>query len=953
MLNIMNINNIDFEEFKKYYQYLIYIKCNIGKYILTDKDFVNFMTEQHKIYPNVKVNQNKLYYQSLMDDIIQRFKKYEKDTQKLFIKLNLTIDTQITFQKICNYEKELKTLKEKISQLENSVKNKDIDFVKIGKKRCNFLKDTIIGNGINILIPITYSNEQKKQYLKEHHLKYRLIHNLQELLNVNINSVRLLLKRKKFFNYFNKHFCSKEEYILKKNKLKSIFIECEKIRNFLNQYNYKSYLCPVCPYKADNEMNLHMHLFNNHKHIENNMDFNKSFKLPSGYNHNECLYCMKKFKNETNNEILKHFKIYHMFKNVSSIDFPFHFIEKEITHKVSLKRSLINNCQQSLFGYSTKNTTEKKNIQFVHLNKRFKKNETDMRFTFVDKLKHDYPKLFKIPNPYLDEQDLKNECRELFDENNNPHYVIDGILKFSEQLLFKKLYKIIKKLLGKNSFKEVSIQKNFGYKYGLMTIENEVISLLAYVKNDVFKLLSNNIYEHSLSKYSLIIKEFENSLTNLTKFSQRFFKPIYQIQNILNECTKDDDFKSYEERFEICYKNLNTDVKKMTEMLDFLFNFMTKITTMDGKNKNYMKNLIEDMIMPDKKVNMKLVDKYDENQEEIETKAFSLLLSYLDKSEHAYISEDVFEKTLGSDIVNPHVEKPYIWSWECSYQNESEKIAEFYKDFKIIPQNIKEYKEEFINYFSSIQKNFENPDNYTTDFNYLIDTFSKIKIKSNKNTYTKVQNILHFLNKINNNKIIKNVEYETLYAFSNTRLKYFDENELKLVNIKESEIDSHSSKLLRMRKMILHQNIRLIIIMSMIKNFLIKLPFDNDDKEEKYRVISLSVFFKRYFQTLSVEVNKQIFNNPVPIFKVQRKNYFSLFTNQTNESNESNGFDCFADNSDSDSNTDDDYPQYNDYQDIIDNHEENNGDYNENEVDWEGDLATEGNMDNNIRDSYE
>jgi hypothetical protein len=365
-----------------------------------------------------------------------------------------------------------------------------------------------------------------------------------------------------------------------------------------------------------------------------------------------------------------------------------------------------------------------------------------------------------------------------------------------------------------------------------------------------------------------------------------------------------------------------------------------------------MKNLIEDMIMPDKKANMKLVDKYDENQEEIETKAFSLLLSYLYKSEHAYIPEDIFEKTLGSPIVNPHVEGPYIWSWVCSYQNDLEKITEFYKNFKIIPQNIKEYKEEFINYFSTTEKNFENPDNYTTDFHYLVDTFSKINIKPNKNTYTKVQNILHFLNKINNNKIIKNVEYETLYSFSNTRLKYFDENELKLVNVKESEIDSYSTKLLRMRKMILHLNIRLIIIMSMIKNFLIKSPFDNNDKKEKHRVISLSVFFKRYFQTLSVEVNKQIFNNPVPIFKVQRKNYFSLFTNQTIENN---GFDCFADSSDSDS-SDSDYPKYDDYQDIIDNNdnnENNNGDYDENKIDWEGDLQNEGNMDSDIRDMYQ
>ena len=109
----------------------------------------------------------------------------------------------------------------------------------------------------------------------------------------------------------------------------------------------------------------------------------------------------------------------------------------------------------------------------------------------------------------------------------------------------------------------------------------------------------------------------------------------------------------------------------------------------------------------------------------------------------------------------------------------------------------------------------------------------------------------------------------------------------------------------------------------------------------------MSVFFKRYFQILSVEVNKQIFNHSIPIFRIQRNNYFSLSTNPIIESN---GFDCFADSSDSDSNTDDDYPQYNDYQDIIDNQDE---DYNENQVDWEKDLATEGNMDSDIRDSYE
>ena len=946
---MLNIMNIDFEEFKKYYQYLVYIKFNIGKYILTDKDYVNFMTQQHEFYPDVKVNQNKLYYHNLMNDIVKRFEIYKENTQKLFIKLNLTIDTQNTHEKLCNYEKEFKNLKEKISQLENSVKNEDNEFVKIGKKRCNFLKNTIIGDGLSISIPITYSREQQKQYLKENHLRYRLVHNLQRLLNVNIISVRVLLKRKKFFNYFNKNFCSKEEYISKKNKLESILVDCEKIKNFLNQYKYKSYLCPVCPYSLDNEMNIHMHLFNNHKQITNNKDFNKSFKLPSGYSNNECLYCMKKFTNETSSEILKHFKIYHMFENVSSIDFPFHFIENKVTHKVSLKRK-IKHCEFSLFGHNTKSTINRK--EFVHLKKR---KITDMRYTFIGKLKHDYPKLFRIPNPYLDEKDLKNECRELFNENNNPHYVIDGILKFSEQLLFKKLYKIVKKSLGKDSFKEASIQKNFGYKYGLMTMENEVISLLSYVKKDIFTLLSKNIYEHSLSKYSIIIKEFENSLTNLTKFSQRFFKPIYQIQNILDKSTNEEDFKSYEKRFDICYEILNTDVKKMEEMLDFLFNFMTKISTMNGKNKNYMKKLIENLIMPDKEANMKLVDKYDENQEEIETKAFSFLLSYLDKSEHAYMSEHIFEKILGPDIVNPHVEKPYVWSWECSYQNDVDKIAEFYKNFQIIPQNIKEYKEEFINYFSTIENNFENPDNYTTDFDYLIDTFSKININSNKNIYTKVQNILHFLNKINNNKIIKNIEYETIYSFSNTRLKYFDEDEVKLVNIKESEIDTYSTKLLRMRKMILHQNIRLIIIMSMIKKFLIKSPFDNDDKNEKYRVISLSVFFKRYFQILSVEINKQVYNKPVPVFIPQRKNYFSLFSNQTIENN---SIDCFLDSdSSSDSDNDSNFPNYDNYQDIIDNNEDNDEnydeDYNEHEVDWEGDLRNEGNMASDMGDIYQ
>ena len=936
MFNITNIDEIDFEEFKKYYQYLHYIKCNIGKFIQTDKTYVNFMIEQQKIFPDVKINQSDTYYHNLITDIDKRFKKYKIKVQQILQKLNLIIDTQITYQKLCNYDKELNNLKIKIEEFKHSVKNEDIEFVNRNQKRCLFLKETIIGNISNISIPITFSNEQKKEYLEKHYLKYRLVNNLKSLLKMNVNDILVLFKRKKFFNYLNKNFNNNEEYFSKKNKLVSILDTCSKINGFLKNYRYKYYLCPICPYTFDNEMNSYMHLYSNHKEKLGNFNFNKIWKLPNGYNNivnKKCMFCSKIFTTEMNFEIINHIKIFHLFENVDNKDNIFKLLENNIKYNFKKKQ------EQTIPLFIKNNNNTQKSKSVLNLQK---KKVDNLKYMFIDKLKHDYPNLFKIPNPYLDEFDMKNELRELLKEDDSLHYIHDGILKYTEEELYKKLFKVIKKLLGKSSFKKAEIQKNFGYKYGLMTIENEILSLLSFVKNDVFELLSNLIYGDSLSKYSIIIGELKSCFTNITRFSKRCNLPIHKIQKIIND-SSGEELKLQEKNIHKCYEIFKTDSELMQQMLNFLLNFMNKISKISTSHKKQNQKLIQNIITPYMELNKKIYNtNFDENLEEIETIGFFMLLSYMDKPEYNYIVDDIFTNIVGNEKQNLRIEKPYAWTWEYSVHGDADETEQFFKDLKIVPENIKEYKDELVNSFSIYESDFKNPDIYTTDFNYLIDTLTQINIKSNENIYTKIQNIFDFFYKINTNKIIKGIEYETIYTFSNTRLKYFDEDELKLIKIKDNDIDNNSTKLLKMRKMILYQNINLIIVLSIIKNILTTSNFDNDDKDEKYRNISLAIFFKRYLQILSIEINKHCANNPLPIIIIPNKYNSSFLENENKQENDSQSQSSSDNENDSDG-----YPNYDAFQDIVDNPdgENNDNDYQDNE-DNEDNEDNQDNQDN-------
>jgi len=51
-----------------------------------------------------------------------------------------------------------------------------------------------------------------------------------------------------------------------------------------------------------------------------------------------------------------------------------------------------------------------------------------------------------------------------------------GRVENLEKILFKKIYKLTKKIIGKSYFKNVL--PNFGYKNGFMTVENEIINLI-------------------------------------------------------------------------------------------------------------------------------------------------------------------------------------------------------------------------------------------------------------------------------------------------------------------------------------------------------------------------------------------------------------------------------------------------------------------------------------------
>ena len=93
----------------------------------------------------------------------------------------------------------------------------------------------------------------------------------------------------------------------------------------------------------------------------------------------------------------------------------------------------------------------------------------------------------------------------------------------------------------------------------------------------------------------------------------------------------------------------------------------------------------------------------------------------------------------------------------------------------------------------------------------------------------------------------------------------YDPKNVPKTTIKETNINKCQSKLFKMRKMILHQNIHLLIVMSLLNNILTEDYVEEDSSNtEDYHKISLSYFIKRYFQTFSMRIKQQNLNEAIP-----------------------------------------------------------------------------------------
>jgi hypothetical protein len=133
--------------------------------------------------------------------------------------------------------------------------------------------------------------------------------------------------------------------------------------------------------------------------------------------------------------------------------------------------------------------------------------------------------------------------------------------------------------------------------------------------------------------------------------------------------------------------------------------------------------------------------------------------------------------------------------------------------------------------------------------------------------YGKFKEILRLFTDMNTNSIIKvnGKQYETINTFTRQRYKYFnDDNEL--VYVSNSNVDSNLSKLLRMRKMILHQKLNLTIVLALIHKFLVK-SLDEEYMANGYEQKSFSLFFKRYFQLMSFIMSRNACKNKLPSFQ--------------------------------------------------------------------------------------
>lgn len=850
---LIDYNNITLDEFKHYYEYLFYNIHNIDKFIQNEKTYTKFMEKQQKKFPEIKQKETKIYYIGIMRNLKKEFNKFYKQKKEILRKLNLIIDIFETYEKICKFEQELKKLKVEISK---TTKYKD-EYSKLVQRE-KHLKDTIIGNGSNVLFPISMSLKQKEEYLKNNYLKYRLIDKIRILFNMSVIKAKVVIRKKKFFNYCKKNCYSITECRLKKEKVLSIFEKCLNIEKFMNEYQKIDYYCPVCPYKNDNELTCGLHLCNEHMELCRDQYFCNvcpiiyKIKVHNGH---KCPYCPQIFdKTFNSNDILNHIKINHIFNNVKDID--------EIISKFNDKISEKKICKKLMIKVSNNNFSNKmKKVSILQ-----KKCNNVPTFSFAYKLKHDYRLLFKKPNSYLNIAELEEKIKEFRDENKHIHYVNDKILNHCEKILFKKIYKLTKKIIGKSYFKNVL--PNFGYKTGFMTVENEIINLIHILKNDLKDVISENIYGNT-SEYGWMIKEFSDSFELIIDFFSRHLESITSIQTLINNNI---DTSKYEQNLEKCYEILKSDIDFTNKLLPFLFKLM-KILEQFSKLKKYQRlSSLKKILMPEIEYNSNMIDNYNENKEDIDINSFSLLLSYLDKSEHTSLVDNTFEVLIPESEDNPRTDKAYIWTWEYSLNNVSK--TEFYKNFNVDPYIFKESRDSFLNILSNYEKsdNEKNIDENFTNFSFLIDSLNKIYFKEEiYDIYRKVKEILSLFSKMNTSMITNN-NIETFKSFSVNRLTYYNKNTDNVERIKETNINKCQSKLFKMRKMILHQNIHLLIVMSLLNNILTEDYVEEDSSNtEDYHKISLSYFIKRYFQTFSMRIKQQNLNNPLPSFVKQKK----------------------------------------------------------------------------------
>ena len=499
----MNFNYTTFESFQEIYEYLVYQKQNIHKLIQKDEDYNTYMKKMQKKYSLIEDNNDSLYYHKMISELEDKFMCKKKEVIKTLQKISLILDTFQTYQKICDYEQKYNEFKEKLRN----------GFDMKLKDEMETIKRMKIGNPdkYSMLIPVNIISDhiKKEEYLKDNFLNHRLMDNLKNLLEIsNLEALTLIkTKKKNFFKFFKKNYYNRNELISKQIELNKELNTLNQIEGFLSSYNQTTYFCPFCPYQSTKEFDVCFHYHTTHSEITNICP-----NVYSGFtgicvnNSVKCPYCPKTFDKINSCDLQYHIKIKHLFE-ADKIDILSKYIIKELPMKktISIVKPIV-----------------RKKI-FEH--------QREINYSIVDKLHHEYNKLFREPRPCLVKESIEDEIDEILDEDivgNQLHLSIDTALVYSEKILYTKLFKLIRKSLGKELFNKAGIQKNFGYDDGMMTIENEVDGILLFVKEQLFNTINNNIYENASSNYNIIIKEFSDNFDKMMTYVDNYIEETGQ-----------------------------------------------------------------------------------------------------------------------------------------------------------------------------------------------------------------------------------------------------------------------------------------------------------------------------------------------------------------------------------------------------------------------------------------